>query len=110
MQARSRNQGGNHSSVVLVLRLYGDPQEADVIKLHKRSGKLTLLHYEDFDKASYPRLLTRIKVALRNQFVQVFNHSGEADPQLVVCKERFSQSIVQSWRRGMRADQVPVYD
>jgi DNA phosphorothioation-associated putative methyltransferase len=70
-------------------RLYGDPQEADVLKIHKRSGKLTLLHYEDFEHARYPRLLTRIKVALRNQFVQVFNHSNDVDPQLVVWKQRF---------------------
>jgi DNA phosphorothioation-associated putative methyltransferase len=73
-------------------RLYGDPQEADVIKLHKRSGKLTLLHYEDFDNSRYPRLLTRIKVALRNQFVQVFNHSIDPDPQLLVWKQRFMRS------------------
>lgn len=73
-------------------RLYGDPQEADILKLHKRSGKLTLLHYEDFDTSTYPRLLTRIKVALRNQFVQVFNHSVDADPQLLVWKQRFMRS------------------
>jgi DNA phosphorothioation-associated putative methyltransferase len=73
-------------------RLYGDPQEADVLKIHKRSGKLTLLYYEDFEHTRYPRLLTRIKVALRNQFVQVFNHSTEVDPQLLVWKQRFMQS------------------
>ena len=77
-------------------RLYGDPQEADVLKLHKRSGKLTLLHYEDFEHARYPRLLTRIKVALRNQFVQVFNHSIDIDPQLLVRKERFMRSTSMS--------------
>jgi DNA phosphorothioation-associated putative methyltransferase len=77
-------------------RLYGDPGEADVLKLHKRSGKLTLLHYEDFEYARYPRLLTRIKVALRNQFVQVFNHSIDIDPQLLVRKERFMRSTSMS--------------
>jgi DNA phosphorothioation-associated putative methyltransferase len=73
-------------------RLYGDPQEADVLKLHKRSGKLTLLHYEDFDSQPFPRLLLRIKVSLRNQFVQVFDYSRDSDPQLLVRKERFIQS------------------
>jgi DNA phosphorothioation-associated putative methyltransferase len=82
-------------------RLYGDPQEADVLKLHKRSGKLTLLHYEDFRGARYPRLLTRVKVALRNQFVQVFEHSNDPDPQLLVCKQRFTGSPLTS-------DETPV--
>jgi DNA phosphorothioation-associated putative methyltransferase len=77
-------------------RLYGDPQEADVLKLHKRSGKLTLLHYEDFNGVRCPRLLTRIKVALRNQFVQVFDHSIDPDPQLLVCKQRFKRSRLTS--------------
>jgi len=77
-------------------RLYGNPEEADVLKLHKRSGKLTLLHYEDFDHARYPRLLTRIKVALRNQFVQVFDHSNDVDPQLLVFKQRFVNSQLET--------------
>jgi DNA phosphorothioation-associated putative methyltransferase len=87
-------------------RLYGDPEEADVLKLHKRSGKLTLLHYEDFEHARYPRLLTRIKVALRNQFVQVFNHSIDIDPQLLVRKERFMGSPLKSDDNS--ADQTTV--
>jgi DNA phosphorothioation-associated putative methyltransferase len=54
---------------------YGDPQEADLIKIHVASGKLTFLHYEDFDRVSEPVLQTRIKINLRTQFVQVFDHS-----------------------------------
>ncbi len=57
---------------------YGNPEEADLIKIHVRSGKLTFLHYDDFDGKSEPILLTRIKINLRNQFVQVFDHSTEA--------------------------------
>jgi hypothetical protein len=30
------------------LKLYGDPGEADLIKIHIRSGKLTLLRFDDF--------------------------------------------------------------
>ena len=28
---------------------YGDPAQADLIKIHKRSGKVTFQHYDDFD-------------------------------------------------------------
>lgn len=56
---------------------YGNPEEADLIKIHVRSGKLTFLHYEDFEGKREPLLLTRIKINLRTQFVQVFDHSAE---------------------------------
>jgi DNA phosphorothioation-associated putative methyltransferase len=58
---------------------YGDPEEADLIKIHIASGKLTFLHYDDFKKAE-PILQTRIKINLRNQFVQVFDHRAESQP------------------------------
>jgi DNA phosphorothioation-associated putative methyltransferase len=56
---------------------YGNPQQADLIKIHVRSGKLTFLHYRDFDTDPNPILNTRIKINLRTQFVQVFDHSAE---------------------------------
>ena len=55
---------------------YGDPYEADLIKIHAGSGKLTLLNYDDFDKDE-PILKTRIKINLRNQYVHVFDHQGQ---------------------------------
>jgi DNA phosphorothioation-associated putative methyltransferase len=70
-------------------RIYGDPTEADVLKIHKRSKKLTLLHYDDFDRSALPRLVTRIKVTLQNRFVNVFDYSDSQDPQLLPFKERF---------------------
>jgi DNA phosphorothioation-associated putative methyltransferase len=68
---------------------YGDPEEADLIKIHIASGKLTFLHYDDFKKAE-PILQTRIKINLRNQFVQVFDHRAERQP--LPDKNRYLQS------------------
>jgi DNA phosphorothioation-associated putative methyltransferase len=56
---------------------YGNPAEADLIKIHARSSKLTFLHYKNFDRSKTPQLETRIKINLRNQFVQVFDHTPE---------------------------------
>jgi DNA phosphorothioation-associated putative methyltransferase len=33
---------------------YGNPSEADLIKIHARSGKLTFLHYKNFDRSPTP--------------------------------------------------------
>jgi DNA phosphorothioation-associated putative methyltransferase len=65
---------------------YGDPEEADLIKIHVASGKLTFLHYDDFKKAR-PVLQTRIKINLRDQFVHVFDH--RAEKQVLADKDRY---------------------
>jgi DNA phosphorothioation-associated putative methyltransferase len=66
---------------------YGSPTEADLIKIHVRSQKLTFLHYEDFETQQNPILLTRIKIDLRTRFVQVYDHS--ATRQALSNKARF---------------------
>ena len=68
-------------------QLYGDVGEADIIKLHRRSGKITFLTYDDFFGKRLPELKLRIKVDLRNLFVSVFDHSGQG--QLLFYKERY---------------------
>lgn len=68
---------------------YGDPAQADLIKIHKHSGKVTFQHYDDFDEKPLPELQTRIKVNLRNLFVEVFDHSKGPKIQLLYFKERF---------------------
>ena len=67
--------------------LFGDVSQTDVIKLHKSSGKVTFLGYDDFESKSLPELKNRIKVNLRTRWVQVFDHS--TDGQLLYFKERF---------------------
>lgn len=67
--------------------LFGDVAQADVIKLHKSSAKVTFLVYDDFDGKPLPELKQRIKVSLRTRWVQVFDHSKEG--QLLYFKERF---------------------
>jgi hypothetical protein len=66
--------------------LFGDVSQADVIKLHKASGKATFLVYDDFEGKALPELHHRIKVNLRTRWVQVFDHSK--DGQLLCYKER----------------------
>ena len=67
--------------------LFGDVSQADIIKLHRISGKATFLVYDDFENKPVPELRQRIKVNLRTRWVQLFDHS--ADEQLLYFKERF---------------------
>jgi DNA phosphorothioation-associated putative methyltransferase len=68
---------------------YGDPEAADIIKLHKRSGKVTFLVYDDFLGKPLPELRIRVKVNLRTLFVQVFEYPPSTESQLLYFKERY---------------------
>ena len=67
--------------------LFGDVAQADVIKIHKASGKVTFLVYDDFEGKSLPELQHRIKVNLKTRWVQAFDHREAG--QLLYFKERF---------------------
>ncbi len=70
-------------------RLYGDPREADLIKIHLHSKKLTLTYYDDFDDAPFPELTLRIKIDFRRLFVSVFESPPGPRRSLLFFKERF---------------------
>jgi hypothetical protein len=58
-----------------------------LVKVHKASGKVTFLVYDDFEGKPLPELQHRIKVNLRTRWVQAFDHRGSG--QLLYFKERF---------------------
>jgi DNA phosphorothioation-associated putative methyltransferase len=70
-------------------RLYGSATEADVIKIHLRSRKLTFLLYDNFSRAPFPELCTRIKIDLPRLAVNIFEYGAAAGRQLLFFKERF---------------------
>lgn len=69
--------------------IYGNPRDADLIKIHKHSGKVTLQFYQDFDYQMLPELKLRVKVNLRALRAQVFDHSQPPFRQMMPFKERF---------------------
>jgi hypothetical protein len=70
--------------------LFGDVAQADVVKIHKASGKVTFLLYDDFEGKPLPVLQHRIKVNLRTRWVQAFDHREEG--QALESKDRFLTS------------------
>ena len=66
--------------------LYGDMGDVDLIKIHMTSGKVTFLEYDNWSNAE-PKLIYRIKVRMRDQDFDVFDHriSGQT-----VDKKSFS--------------------
>ena len=69
--------------------LYGDPHQADLIKIHKDSGKVSLLFFDDFLGKQVPELLSRVKISLRTRRVQVFSYGMPGSRQYLIFKDRY---------------------
>lgn len=68
---------------------YGDYRNADLIKIHIGSGKLTLMRFDDFDDAPLPRILERVKIKLREQDVEVYSYGEDYEPPYLFWKSRY---------------------
>jgi DNA phosphorothioation-associated putative methyltransferase len=66
--------------------LVGEVEEADVIKLHRHSGKVSYLAYRDFETEAHPLLRFRIKVTLPTLSVEFFDHSSTREASYLKTK------------------------
>ena len=69
--------------------LVGDIDEANLIKLHRYSGKVSYIAYPDFDATPHPPLRLRVKVTLPSLAIDFFDYSNWQDPPLLFRKEQF---------------------
>jgi DNA phosphorothioation-associated putative methyltransferase len=66
--------------------LTGSIEDADLVKLHRSSGKITYLSYSNFDRDPHPTLQRRIKVTLPTLSIDFFDYSHWEDPQILSSK------------------------
>jgi DNA phosphorothioation-associated putative methyltransferase len=71
------------------LRLFGDPESADLLKIHIGSGKLTLMSFDDFEGKPLPKLLRRVKLKLRTQDFDLFEYGDTHPPPYLYRKSRY---------------------
>ena len=69
-------------------QLYGDTDDMHLIKAHIRSGKVSLMRYENWESKT-PMLIERIKIKLRELDVDFFDYVGEFKPMPLVNKDIF---------------------
>ncbi len=95
--------------------LVGDIDEANVIKLHRSSGKVSYLVYSNFEKDPHPALRLRVKVTLPTLSIDLFDYTDWDDPPILCRKEqllhkdhdlysRFSRLTRQEERYGVLND------
>ena len=86
-------------------QLYGDISEADLLKIHIQSGKLTLLIYEGYNASPLPRLRERIKINLRTQDIYFFEYDNGNTIQLLFCKSRYMAKDQSGYKRQKKFDE-----
>jgi DNA phosphorothioation-associated putative methyltransferase len=67
----------------------GEVEGANVIKIHRRSGKLSYLVYPDFENDPHPALLRCFRLNLRTRQSECFDYAQSANPPILHRKETF---------------------
>jgi DNA phosphorothioation-associated putative methyltransferase len=67
----------------------GEFEGANIVKIHRRSGKLSYLVYPDFDDDPQPALLRSIRVNLRTRQIDNNDYAQSSNPPVLHRKETF---------------------
>ena len=67
----------------------GDIEDANIVKIHRHSGKVSYLCYPDFNKDPHPALVRSFKVNLRSLDTHCYDYSTSANPPILHRKETF---------------------
>jgi DNA phosphorothioation-associated putative methyltransferase len=67
----------------------GDIQTANLIKLHRFSGKVSYLVYPAFETEAHPALARSVKLSLRTRELDVQDYTASENPPVLHRKETF---------------------
>jgi DNA phosphorothioation-associated putative methyltransferase len=67
----------------------GEVEGANIIKIHRRSGKISYLVYPEFESDPHPALLRCIRLSLRTRELHCYDYAGSANPPILHRKETF---------------------
>lgn len=84
--------------------LYGDLSGVDVVKIHLRSGKLSLLKFDDFAGKPLPLLTERIKIRLRDLEIDFFQY--DANPAPLYYKGRYMNEEAPRYAEQLAFDEA----
>lgn len=86
------------------LQMYGElNEEIDLIKIHIRSGKLTLTRYDNFDN-SVPYLLERIKIKMAEQDIDFFDYVDEKNRPPLLNKHLYLPNEHEDYKKQLSFD------
>jgi DNA phosphorothioation-associated putative methyltransferase len=97
----------------------GEVEGANVVKIHRRSGKLSYLVYPDFETDPHPALLRCVKLNLRTRQIECYDYAQSANPPVLHRKEafllpddprhgKFARLTAQEEKQGLLADSAGI--
>ena len=69
----------------------GEIEGANLIKLHRQSGKVSYLTYPGFEADPHPALHRSVKLSLRTREIESIDYSNSSNPPILHRKEAFLQ-------------------
>ena len=70
----------------------GSVEDANVVKLHRFSGKVSYLAYPDFDTDPHPALVRSVKLNLRTLEMDCWDYADNDNPPILHRKDTFLAS------------------
>jgi DNA phosphorothioation-associated putative methyltransferase len=67
----------------------GEIDGANLIKVHRQSGKVSYLVYPDFETDPHPALVRSVKLSLRTREIDCLEYNASANPPILHRKETF---------------------
>jgi DNA phosphorothioation-associated putative methyltransferase len=67
----------------------GEVEGANIVKIHRRSGKLSYLLYPAFEDDPHPALLRCVRLNLRTRQIDCYDYTPSANPPILHRKETF---------------------
>jgi DNA phosphorothioation-associated putative methyltransferase len=67
----------------------GEIEDANLVKLHRFSGKVSYLAYPEFETDPHPRLVRSVKLNLRTLELDCWDYSASDNPPILHRKETF---------------------
>jgi len=67
----------------------GEVEGANIIKIHRRTGKLSYLAYPEFEDDPHPALVRSVRVNLRSRQIDSIDYSQSVNPPILHRKETF---------------------
>lgn len=87
--------------------LHGGLDGVDLVKIHIRSGKLSLLKFDDFDGKPLPLMTERIKLKLRSQDIDYFEYKeGLVPPPPLYYKSRYLNEECSGFAEQLAFDEM----
>ena len=79
--------------------MYGELDDIQLIKIHMRSGKVTLLGYEGFYDSPLPQLKERVKIKMAEQDVDFFDYIIEEKRPLLLNKVDYIDDTFDDYKK-----------